>query len=79
MIPVGVIILAIVAVIAGLILKKTPFGWHVQAIGGNEKASKLSGIKVDRVKSGFMLFRTVLSYCRYYRNFPACFRNSENR
>ena len=50
MIPVGVIILAIVAVIAGLILKKTPFGWHVQAIGGNEKASKLSGIKVDRVK-----------------------------
>ena len=39
MIPVGVIILAIVGVIAGLILKKTPFGWHVQAIGGNEKAS----------------------------------------
>ena len=50
MIPTGVIILLIVAVIAGLILKKTPFGWHVQAIGGNERASKLSGIKVDRVK-----------------------------
>lgn len=50
MIPTGVIILIIVAVIAGLILKKTPFGWHVQAIGGNERASKLSGIKVDRVK-----------------------------
>lgn len=50
MIPVGVIILAIVAVVAGLILKKTPFGWHVQAIGGNEKAAKLSGLKVDRVK-----------------------------
>lgn len=49
-IPVGVLILAIVAVIAGAILKKTPFGWHVQAIGGNEKASKLSGIKVDKVK-----------------------------
>lgn len=49
-IPVGVIILAIIAVIAGLILKKTPFGWHVLSIGGNEKASKLSGIKVDRVK-----------------------------
>lgn len=50
MIPVGVIILAIVAVVAGVILKKTPFGWHVQAIGGNEKAAKLSGLKVDRVK-----------------------------
>ena len=50
MVPVGVVILAIVAIVSGLILKKTPFGWHVQAIGGNEKASKLSGIKVDRVK-----------------------------
>ncbi|WP_077610321.1 ABC transporter permease [Clostridium sp. Marseille-P2415] len=49
-IPVGVIILAILAVIAGVILKKTPFGWHVLSIGGNEKASRLSGIKVDRVK-----------------------------
>ena len=49
-IPCGVLILAIIAVIAGLILKKTPFGWHVLSIGGNEKASKLSGIKVDRVK-----------------------------
>lgn len=49
-IPVGVIILAIVAVIAGIILKKTPFGWHVLSVGGNEKASVLSGIKADRVK-----------------------------
>ena len=49
-IPCGVLILAIVAVIAGIILKKTPFGWHVLSIGGNEKAAKLSGIKVDRVK-----------------------------
>lgn len=49
-IPCGVLILVIVAVIAGIILKKTPFGWHVLSIGGNEKAAKLSGIKVDRVK-----------------------------
>lgn len=49
-IPVGVVIMAIIAVLAGIVLKKTPFGWHVLSIGGNEKASKLSGIKVDRVK-----------------------------
>ncbi len=49
-IPCGVLILALIAVAAGLVLKKTPFGWHVLSIGGNEKASKLSGIKVDRVK-----------------------------
>ena len=49
-IPCGVLILAIIAVIAGVILKKTPCGWHVLSIGGNEKAAKLSGVTVDKVK-----------------------------
>lgn len=49
-IPVGVVILAIVAVVAAVALKKTPFGWHILSIGGNEKASKLSGVKVNKVK-----------------------------
>ncbi len=49
-IPCGVVILIIIAVAAGLVLKKTPFGWHVLALGGNERASILSGIKADRVK-----------------------------
>ena len=35
---------------AGVVLKKTPFGWHVLAIGGNERAAVLSGIKADKVK-----------------------------
>lgn len=49
-IPVAAIILVIVAIIAALVLKKTPTGWHILSIGGNEKAAKLSGIKVNRVK-----------------------------
>ncbi len=49
-IPVGLIILVILAIIFSIILRKTSFGWHVFAIGGNEKAAKLSGIKVDKVK-----------------------------
>ena len=49
-IPVGVIIFAIIAIIASILLKKTAFGGHIFAIGGNERAAKLSGIKVDRVK-----------------------------
>ena len=49
-IPVGVIILAVIAVVAGIVLTKTPFGWHVLSVGGNERASQLSGIKVDRIK-----------------------------
>ncbi|ROR30696.1 monosaccharide ABC transporter membrane protein (CUT2 family) [Mobilisporobacter senegalensis] len=49
-IPVGAIILLIIAVIAAILLKKTSFGWHILAIGGNEKAAKLSGVKVNKVK-----------------------------
>lgn len=49
-IPVGAIILVVIAVITAVLLKYTPFGWHVFAIGGNEKAAKLSGIKVNKVK-----------------------------
>lgn len=49
-IPVGAIILFIIAIVAGIILKKTPLGWHIFSIGGNEKAAKLSGVKVNKVK-----------------------------
>lgn len=44
-IPCGVLSLVIVAVIAGIILKKTPFGWHVLSIGGNEKAAKYRALR----------------------------------
>lgn len=49
-IPVGALVLIVIAVGASLLLRKTPFGWHIFAIGGNEKAAKLSGIKVNKVK-----------------------------
>lgn len=48
--PVAVMILIIIAIIAAIILRKTPFGWHILAIGGNEKASRLSGVHVDSDK-----------------------------
>ena len=49
-IPAGVYIFAILALIAWVLLTKTSFGWHVLAVGGNEKSAKLSGIKADKVK-----------------------------
>lgn len=58
-IPVGVIIFAVIAVIAAVLLKKTPFGWHVFSIGGNEKAAKLSGVKVDKIKILVYMFSGV--------------------
>jgi len=49
-IPVPAITMIIVFIILWVILHKTTFGRKTYAIGGNEKASIISGIKVDRVK-----------------------------
>ncbi len=49
-IPVPVITMAIAFGILYFILKKTTFGRRVYAVGGNEEASRLSGINVDRIK-----------------------------
>lgn len=49
-IPAGVYIFAVLAVIFAVLLKKIPFGWHVLAVGGNERSARLSGIRADKVK-----------------------------
>ncbi|WP_081464503.1 ribose ABC transporter permease [Sporosarcina newyorkensis] len=49
-IPVPVITMSITFAVLYFILKKTTFGRRVYAVGGNEEASRLSGINVDRVK-----------------------------
>ncbi|MEK5186951.1 ribose ABC transporter permease [Solibacillus sp. FSL R5-0691] len=47
-VPVCTMILAFIALY--VIMHKTTFGRRVYAVGGNEAASKLSGINVDRIK-----------------------------
>jgi ribose transport system permease protein len=49
-IPVPAIVMVVVAIISGIILRYTPFGRHVYAVGGNPIAARLSGVRVDRVK-----------------------------
>ena len=49
-IPVLVWISAITVALAVLLVKKTPLGRYIYAIGGNEQAARLSGIHIDRVK-----------------------------
>jgi len=49
-VPVPVIITVIVYALAWVLLQRTAFGRHVYAIGGNELAAKLSGVKTQRVK-----------------------------
>jgi ribose transport system permease protein len=49
-IPIPVIIMAIIMGIGSFILNKTYFGRYFYAVGGNEQAANLSGIKVKNVK-----------------------------
>lgn len=49
-VPVPVIIMAVVVVFMQFLLTRTAFGTHVYSVGGNEEASRLSGIKVGWVK-----------------------------
>lgn len=43
-------LMIILTLVAHIISKRTPFGRHVYAIGGNENAAKLSGVRVSYIK-----------------------------
>lgn len=49
-IPIPIFILIISFIMGAILLNKTAFGRHVFAVGGNESASLISGVKVNRVK-----------------------------
>jgi erythritol transport system permease protein len=51
-IPFTIVLLAIFVVLAVYIAKRTAFGRRVYAIGGNERAAELAGIRVNRIKMG---------------------------
>ena len=54
-IPSPILIVAVVAIVAWVILKKTPLGEYLLAVGGNEEAARASGINVGRIKIGAYL------------------------
>ncbi|MGV7224171.1 MAG: ABC transporter permease [Nitrospinales bacterium] len=51
-VPIPVIIMLILAVIMAYILRSTPFGRNIYAIGGNQFAARLVGIPVEKIKVG---------------------------
>ncbi|KPC49666.1 ABC transporter permease [Amantichitinum ursilacus] len=50
LIPVPVVGMLVMFAVFWFVLKKTVFGRHVYAVGGNEESARLSGVKVDRIK-----------------------------
>ncbi|HVV10293.1 ABC transporter permease [Amycolatopsis sp.] len=50
LVPIPALIFVVVAALAVVLLRVSSFSRHVYAIGGNEKAARLSGVPVTRVK-----------------------------
>jgi erythritol transport system permease protein len=54
--PASVWILIILALAAAYVARYTPIGRHVFAVGGNERAARMSGVRVNRVKMAVYMF-----------------------
>jgi ribose/xylose/arabinose/galactoside ABC-type transport system permease subunit len=50
--PVPALVMLVLVALGGFVLARTRFGRHIYAVGGNEEASRLSGVSVGRVKLG---------------------------
>ena len=66
-VPMPVWIVLAVVVVFGVILARTRFGRYVYATGDNAEASRLSGIKVYRVKISRVLIRSATNVCGLLR------------
>lgn len=55
-IPMAIWIMVAFTVVALFVIRKTPFGRHLYAVGGNERAAELSGVPVARVKRWAYIF-----------------------
>jgi erythritol transport system permease protein len=51
-VPVEVWIMIVVAALAILVTARTPFGRRIYAVGGNQRAAVLAGIRINRIKLG---------------------------
>ncbi len=54
--PVSIWMLVVVALAAAYVARYVPLGRHIFAVGGNERAARMSGIRVDRVKMFVYMF-----------------------
>ncbi len=77
-VPIPVVILIVMTAIFTVVMKMTRFGRHVYAVGGNEAAAKLSGVRASRIKfivyalSGVIAsLAGVIAFSRYLSAEPA--------
>jgi erythritol transport system permease protein len=49
-IPFSIVALVAIGALAAYVAARTPFGRQVYAVGGNERAALMSGVRIDRIK-----------------------------
>jgi erythritol transport system permease protein len=59
-IPMPIVLLVLFAAAGMFLATRTPFGRHVYAVGGSERAAELSGVSVGRVK---LAVYTISAFC----------------
>jgi D-xylose transport system permease protein len=62
-VPLGVLILIAFIVILDLVTRRTPFGRHLFAVGGNAEAARRAGINVDRMRIAAFTLCSGLAAC----------------
>jgi ribose transport system permease protein len=77
-VPVPVVIMLLLTVCFSILMRRTRFGRHVYATGGNEVAARLSGVRTNRVKFTVYAFSGliaalagVVSFSRFVSAEPA--------
>ena len=60
-VPVPAIIFLSLVIIAGLVLRYTPYGRYVYALGSNEEAARLSGVNVNLIKTSVYALSGLMS------------------
>jgi erythritol transport system permease protein len=60
-VPISVVVLAVLAILTGLMLSRSSFGRWLYASGGNENAADLSGVPVKRVQVTVYTLSGILS------------------
>jgi len=59
-VPIVVPIIVTLLVLLTFVLRRTPYGLHLQAVGGNREAARRAGINTDRIRiSAFMICSTL--------------------
>src|SRR6201996_513126 len=59
--PASVIAVIIMAILAAILLRKTPFGEYLLAVGGNEEAAHIAGVPIEQTKIGAYVLSGVMA------------------